>query len=138
MFESCHSHYQYHSRISLLLLESGQDKHAQRDLLHIKVCNSHVSADMNGNWHSHYIVRQWRLTGAVLRRGWDPQGRPFAPKHKQNEIKRRRKADKTVSRQRMKRKEEALIVFSAQKRCRCKEICSKNAVILMTVILLDK
>lgn len=66
----------------------------RRGLLRITVCNSHVSADMNGNWHSHYIVRQWRLTGAVLRRGWDPQGRPFAPDNKQNEIKRRRKADR--------------------------------------------
>ncbi len=66
----------------------------RRSLLHITVCKSHVSVDMNGKRLSHYIGRQWRLTGAVLRRGWDPQESPFAPEHEQNEINRRRKADR--------------------------------------------
>lgn len=93
MFESCHSHYQFRSHISLPLLEAGQDR-MRRSLLHITVCKSHVSVDMNAKRLSHYIGRQWRLTGAVLRRGWDPQERPFAPEHEQNEINRRRKADR--------------------------------------------
>lgn len=83
MFESCHSRYQSHSHTSLLLLDAEKDKRCYTS----QICNPHVSADMNGNWHSHYSVRQWRLTGVLLHMGWGPPERPFAPKCKQIEIK---------------------------------------------------
>lgn len=56
----------------------------------IESCHSHYQSRSHTSLPllEDYIGRQWRLTGAVLRRGWDPQERPFAPEHEQNEINR--------------------------------------------------